>query len=229
MIFNKISESDLNTSWSITNNELLKNMKQEDKDNYITLYNAYRSLLTEYLINKLELKKYDDKLYKSDFKFSIVNENYMDVYQYFSSKELKYFYIRNNLFINKLSQKDIDFLTAKVKSNDLVLNNETTKFIEETFSNVIFEDIKGTNKVFMTLYGPDSSKFLAPNNAVILGLRYNIFDTNGLNDNEWKDLYFKQLEFLNSLIKEMKNNFINILNIPINIIQYDDYSILRRK
>ena len=93
MIFNNFSINDLK--------RISPNYSAIDfeKDDYIKLYNLYRSLLTEYIIDTLELKKYDEKILKSNLNFKQTNKEEMDSYQYFSSEELKYLYIRNNILL----------------------------------------------------------------------------------------------------------------------------------
>ena len=57
-------------------------------------YLMYRKLFTQYIIEKLNLKKYDDEIAESKLNFIEVKEKQMDIYQYFSKDKLKYFYKR---------------------------------------------------------------------------------------------------------------------------------------
>ena len=94
-----------------------KDMAQFDFSQDINqeVYLLYRKLFTEYIIEKTELKKYDEEIKNSNLNFIPVEEEKMDIYQYFSCDILKYFYIRNNLYLEKLDKKDINFLEKKFK------------------------------------------------------------------------------------------------------------------
>lgn len=225
MNFKKLSESDLHTLWGHID---IEGMEQEKKSEYIEMYNTYRALFTEYIIDKLNLKSYDKKITESNLRFSQVNDESMDVYQYFSNNELNYFYIRNNIYLNKLSEDENSYLREKIKKQDIQLNKETVEFIEETYEKIIYEGNSEEHKGFLTLYGPNSRTYMAPNDAVIIGVRYNEYDLQELSDKEWSDLNMKQMEFLYPFIKNMKEEIKENLKNSISIIQYNDFSIIRR-
>ena len=227
MNFNKVTENDINTLWRNKDRKIIINMETDQKAQYMSLYNVYRLLFTDYIINKLNIKNYDKKIEESKLNFTAVSEENMDIYQYYSKDELKYFYLRNNIYINSLSDEEKEFLNKKVNDNNIKLDDETTKFIEDTFVKAIYEGEKEENKVYSTLYGPDSKNYMAPNNALVIGMRYNEFDSNGLNDEEWKDLYIKKSRFLNNFIKEMENDINNNFGTKVCIIKYNDYSIIQ--
>ena len=227
MKFKELSVNELNTAWSNTNLEELKSIKQEEKEEYIELYNVYRNLFSEYIINKLKLKEFDKKIEESNLQFSVIDEENMDIYQYFTSSELKYFYIRNNIYINRLSEKEKAFLKDIIKKDDIQLNERTTKFIEDTYKSAIYEGISDKEKRFTTFYGPDSGTYMAPNDSIIIGFRYNEFDLHGLNDEGWKNLYLEQLGFSNKVIKEMEALKTN-MEMEYNIISYNNFSIIKR-
>ena len=153
----------------------------------------------------------------------------MDIYQYFSSDILKYFYIRNNIYIEKLNKKEIDFLEKKIQSKNYELDDETMQIIESSYRRVIFEDVLKNGELCKTLYGPNSSNFFADNNAIIIGVRYDEFAENKLNDDEWDELHQQQVEFLESLITRMNKNLNSNSAVPIEILEYSEFSIIPRK
>ena len=71
----------------------------KEKKLFINMYFIYRKLFTEYMIELLDLKKYDDEIKASIYKFLPISKDNADFYQAFSDKFLNYIYIRNNIFI----------------------------------------------------------------------------------------------------------------------------------
>lgn len=55
----------------------------------------------------LELDVYDKSIDDSGYKFKPVDPLMMDYYQYMSAMNLKYLYLRNNLYIEKLSKEQV--------------------------------------------------------------------------------------------------------------------------
>lgn len=192
---------------------------------YIDLYNIYRFFMTKYIIEKLKLKEYDKKIKNNKSNFLPIEEDKMDVYQFFSCDELEYIYIRNNVYIERLSNKEINLLKDKLKNNDYSIDDSIEELIEKTYQKVIFEDIMKNGKKYQIMYGPDSSRFFARNDSLVLGIRYDEFAIINLTDEEWKIQNKKQREFLRNIINEMTKEFENKLNIPIKIIKYNDYSV----
>ena len=206
----------------LNNNE--RNGMQIDSE-YMNIYFLYRKLFTQYIIEILNLIKYDKQIVNNKIKFPIVNQKNMDIYQYFSSDILKYFYIRNNIYIKKLNEDEIKFL-KNIKFNDnKVLNSEEKEFIENTYAKVIFEDVLGNGEKCITFFGPNSRNFWAKNNSLVIGIRYDEFTDNGLSDDEWDILHEKQIEFLNKLIDKMIVEYNKKLKIPVSIIRYNEFSV----
>lgn len=229
MKFNRLYEEDLKTIYPNCTNISLDNMPENQKKKYLLLYNMYRKLFTVYIMQKLKLKNYDKKIEKSELGFTANKKQDMDIYQYFSSDILKYFYIRNNIYIEKLNKKEIDFLEKKIQSKNYELDDETMQIIESSYRRVIFEDVLKNGELCKTLYGPNSSNFFADNNAIIIGVRYDEFAENKLNDDEWDELHQQQVEFLESLITRMNKNLNSNSAVPIEILEYSEFSIIPRK
>ena len=224
MIFNNFSINDLK--------RISPNYSAIDfeKDDYIKLYNLYRSLLTEYIIDTLELKKYDEKILKSNLNFKQTNKEEMDSYQYFSSEELKYLYIRNNIYIEKLDENEMSFLKNVLNSNLYSLNEETKKFIVNTYEKVISECRENDGKESFTFYGPNTTRFMASNKSLIIGMRYDEFAEDGLNDDEWYDRHVSQiLDYLPQIFFEIESNSEEKISMPLRVLRYNEYSIIKRK
>lgn len=227
MRFRNLNEENLKTIYPNTGIKL-QELVQEEKKEYIEQYNIYRSLFVEFIIEKLDLKNYDEELEKSELRYLSSNIENMDLYQYFSSDELKFFYIRNNMYIEKLTEEEKNWLNERIKNNNYELDDEAKEFIENTYEKVIFEDVLKNGSKCITLYGPDSSSYLAKNDAIVIGINYDEFNLQGLADSEWSELYFNQQSNLYSMIKQMTSKMEEKINKQVAILKYNIFSIKRR-
>ena len=92
----------------ITKEELLsldKNtLNMEITSDYLQEYSLYIYLLLQYLLKTTDIKKYDDLLANDKHNFIPLKQEEMDIYQKLCSSIFKYFYIRNNIYIERLSE-----------------------------------------------------------------------------------------------------------------------------
>ena len=58
---------------------------------------------------------------------------------------------------------------------------------------------------------------------IVIGFRYDEFNTHGLKDEEWKDLYEKQNLFFLEIFNKLKQEINNIV-----IFKYNDFSVVPR-
>lgn len=228
MRINNLSEEDLKTLYSNRSKYILKEKDSKAKKEYISLYNLYRKLFTEYIVQKLELNKYDKELEESILKFYTTPKEDMDVYQYFSSEELKYFYIRNNIYIERLTDENIKFLRDKIEKKNYDLDDETKELIENTYKKVIYEGNIEDGKKYITLYGPNNRNYLAPSDSIVIGFRYDEFFEDRLEDAIWRIRHLKQVEYLDKIFSDMNNNFGNIFEEEVKIFRYSQFSVIKR-
>lgn len=93
----------------------------------------------------------------------------------------------------------------------------------------LFEDVIRNGKTCQTFYGSDSDSFLARNEAIVIGMRYDEFYENGLSDSEWDKLHDKQLLYLYSFLNKMNVQLANNSDTPISVLKYNEFSIRARK
>ena len=209
----------------LTKEQLKKNIRMNNNITNLELYNLYRKLLTEYIIKKLSLQEYDEKFSNSELNFIPITEKEMDAYQYFSSNILKYFYIRNDIYINKLEKEELEMLQDRVNNGNDELDEKAIEMIMHTYKKVITKDkLKKGEKMSIVFYGPKSNKFMAKEGNIVLGFRYNEYFNKNLTDEEYKKLYIKQQEFLYSIIDEIYKGLEK--EDEVTIIKYDEFSII---
>ncbi len=215
----KISFDDLNTTFP-------KNNSFINDEEFLNLYSLCTDLIMKYLIKKLDLEKYDNYFSKSELNYKKVNENQMDVYQYLSSSNLKYFYLRNNLHLDRLSKEEIDFFRQKLDNQNEECDIFCEKIIESVISKLLSER-EGDST--LTNFGPETSKFYAPMNSLIIGFRYDEFNSDGMTDEEWDINHEKQIQDRFHQIIMLENEIENYKIMPISIIEYDMFSVKQRK
>lgn len=207
----------------------IEKLSEEDKKQYMDLYNLYRELFTEYIIGKLGLGEFDKEIANSGYNFKPVDEENMDIYQYFSSEKLKYFFIRNNIYLEKLTKEEAEFFRKRLREGNRNLDTEAEKMVERTYRKVILEDVLQNGEKCRVLFGPDSSSFLSDNSKIVIGFRYDEFYNKGIDDDVWFDRFMRQTEFINSIVSKMKESFEQSLPNETSILLYDDVSIMERE
>lgn len=225
MNFKLLAEKEIQSRFPKSNKVYYEGLSKEEKEVYNKQYNKYRRIFTKYIIEELNLKKYDDEINNSELNFNPISDIDMDIYQYFSSEFLKFFYLRNNIYIEKLTNEEKSFLEGIGNIKNKELDEQTREFIKQTYKKVIFEDIKGDKKNYFTFYGPNSKNYMASNDSLIIGIRYDEFNLCGLDDKKWDEFHLKQIDFLSELFYRFVIENKNKLDVPIIILQYNRFSI----
>ena len=206
----------------------INKLPDTEVQNYLNLSTLYRLLLNEY-IKQLGLENYENTIKNSELKFIPINASKQDFYQYYNNSNLAYYYIRNNIYINRLNEKEKEYLQKKLNSHDYSLNNQDINFISQTLCKVIKEVHDNTSEPFDVNFGPLSTNFFAPNNALVIGFRYDMFNDNGMDEDTFVDNYEKKREFCLSLNEQLEIEIQNRLQIPVKVIEYDENSIKKNQ
>ena len=199
------------TRFPNNNDTFFENLSDIDKNLYLERVSKYYFLFLNYIIEKLNLKQFDQSLFNSDNHFIPINEENMDLYQFISSEKLKYIYIRNNIYVERLSDEELQ----KLDSLEYNETNQVNEFIDSTYPRVISE--YDNNQKAIINFGPDSSQFYVPDSNIIIGLRIN-------QDNisyEEKNKQNFELDFVKDYYSVL---FDKTLPNGVSIIQYDEYS-----
>lgn len=213
----EINKSLLETKIPYDNKEYFDSMSPESQESYLKLYSLYNNLLIQYLIKKYNLNLYDEMIQNSKRNFKKVDTNDMDIYQYTSSKYLNYLYIRNNIYIEKLSKEELLYLSNTKEILDY--NNE--QFIEKTYKKIILENE-------YTMYGPDNPKYFKKPNTLVIGLRCKSIDLNNDSDDEL-DNFLSQQQYLKLFIPELSRQ-LNDRNLDsIEVIEYNNSSVVKKQ
>lgn len=217
-----INENNLNTRLPNRDGDYFNSLSLSEKEDYITIYKTCTKLLIEYLRNKCNIDEYEEIML--DNKIKPIDESEMDIYQYLSSSELKYLYIRNNLNIGLLDNNDKELLLSLNKES--ISNEKNMIFLENIYDKLINNQI---NDESHTILGPNSSNFIVPVNTLVLGFRYDEYNKrSNQTDEEWSQEREK-IEGSNELLfYYMKKTCESIIHKPIEIIKYDEFSINKK-
>ena len=209
------------------NQDYFNNLSNLQKTNYLIVLSTYYYWLNNYVNELIGLKEYDDYLRLSESNFRKVPDNDMDFYQRMSQTLLSYIYVRNNVYIEKLSSQDILFIANKIKNNDLQYTDEVERFIESTYQKVILEP--GVDKNINTNFGPLSEKFLVKNGSLIIGVRYDdLYKEDIKSEDIWKIEYKQREEEIGFMI-DLLNARISNLGLLAKTIKYDDFSVKKKE
>ena len=212
-----------NTKVPYMNKKYFESLDNTNQENYLRLYEIYSNLLIQYFIKYYNLKEFDDVLLKDKRNFEKVSTNDMDIYQYLSSEYLNYIYLRNNIYIERLSDEELIYL-SKIK--DYSLNKENEEFIRNTYLRVIVES---NDKNAVTMFGPDNLKFIKRSTSVVFGIRYNRFNLKDRSkEQEWLKQDDERERFISMLISIAKMQFKKI-NPNTSIIRYNEFCIEKIK
>ena len=191
----QINKEIFSTKLPYMNKEYFENLDNTNQENYLRLYEVYNNLLIQYLIKYYNLKEFDDVLLKDKRNFEKVSTNDMDIYQYLSSEYLNYIYLRNNIYIERLSNEELIYLS---KITDHSLNKENEEFIRNTYLKVITES---NDKNATTMFGPDNLKFIKRSTSVVFGIRYNRFNLKDRSkEQEWLKQDDEREKFISMLL-----------------------------
>ena len=208
--FCHLSEEDLrhtcpnSSPWSI---DVLLRFGNKGDLLFIDAYNIYRSWASEYLMQLLFIREYDAEMACSGLGFETIAKSKMDMYQYFTSDELQFLFIGNNVYVENLSAEEWDFIARRSAEGTIeVYDAEIEAFVEQTFEKVLGEGGHSMDEGlrYMVQFGPGSSYF-APSDAIVLGMRYNKWRKT-VNEDEaaWLTQNDRRREFFSSLQECMK-------------------------
>lgn len=220
-----IERKDLEGRWPNNCDPKVFEMNDEVTSYYTGQYALYEHFLYLYLLKKTSLGKFDEEISRSELGIDMINRNDKDFYQIGSP--LKYIYIRNNIYIERLNELDLKHLENKMLNGDFELDSETESLIERTYKIVTSE--RSENEPPHTVnYGPVAERFFASSDNLIIGIRY---DDEIRNYQDTKE-YERQnniFDFISEVSIKLEDNISKELNRGVRSIVYNDTSVIKRQ
>ncbi len=195
-------------------------IKGEELDyHYLYMQAIYRLNLDAYLLETLDIKALNEKLKNSDLGFVCRKPENRNLYERESMMELEFIYLRNNLYIEYLSEDQLKLLENQLKAGKTEVTDEIKKMVKETYREVI--------RVRNPANWEDQSSFLypeakgrkpkIPNRALVLGVSNAMeYDASGnlLPENHMKE----KCEYLEKVKAEKEKEYSEILGTQVYIL-----------
>lgn len=195
---------------------LAKSTDNSLSDEYILLQKQYKKIFCQYLMENLDIAKYDKELADNALKFIPKPEKKQKIEQKFSSVGLKYIYLRNVIYIEKLTIEDLDLLRKSINSSEKDIFDKLNEMVKRTYLDVIA--INKEEKNLKIIYDNDTVNKV-PNNAIVFKIStYPEYNSAGEyvddNNEKAKNKYIKDLK------ERMEKEFNGKLgNTPIFVIE----------
>lgn len=189
-------------------------------DLYKKIENIYKYLFEYFLLSKIDLGKYNNKIKNSNLYFGVPHPNSEQLLSNLNEYlNLEYIYILNNFYIEKIDINDINvlkqYIDKKIEINEHLLN-----IIKNTYKEVIknnYRNGKYTNLKYKVFYGYVHPKNAVDNDALVLKIFYSR-NTIKLEDEEFINNIKNKREFLEKLSNEIIDEVKNKLEINCNIL-----------
>lgn len=189
-----------------------------DYSKYYKLVDIYKYLLEYYLNSKIDFAKYEE-LIKNSGLYIGINDKYKSINKYLN---LDYIFLINNLFVEKLSNEDIELLLSQFSPDSI--DEKLINVVEKTYKDVIYDNfIKGEyqNIICKVCYGEMVPINFVDNNSLVFRIYYgkNLINVDG---DEFIKLHEKQLAFFKDLISNIKKDIYEKLNVNCDILLRKD-------
>lgn len=165
-----------------------------------------------YFRDKLNLKKYEDILRKGGiipYQKEKVNERISPYFSFLNTGNTNSFSKDEKKKFDELFSNDLD---------TLLNNGEVINFIEQTYKKYYFSDIKSKYTFFI----PGNYEFLAPSDAITLGINYQQFENSEEYDEE---KMFEKEGIIVDVINEIQEKISEETNIKVAVLKYSELAI----
>lgn len=224
-----ITVEEFKTKVPFSNSEYFDGLDKERQESYVTLYSAYSSLLTDYFIKNFKLDEYDEALLDSPYSFPKLKEEDMDIYQYLAADKLSFVYLRNNLYIERLSDDEQKYLIEKAQGDEISFDDVADEFIKNTFKKVMLEN-GGEEDNVNVFYGPDNGNFMYPDNAIIVGIRYDdYYQLPGESQEDWLEKNNNRLQDVETLSTILETRMSKLTGVDCYAVKYNEFSVKKNK
>ena len=176
-------------------------------NNDCSLYNAIQKIylkgLEKYLLDKVDLKKYDNMLENSECEILSLPDEKKSYYQQISTLNFKYIFIRNNMYVEKLSSEVLNFFIDKINKNDFSIDNQVEDIIEHTYKQVISKNfingkyIENATILYDAEFG-NSENYSAKCDDLVLVIQIADRDTN-MTRKEYIQYLRKRIDIINKV------------------------------
>ena len=170
----------------------------------------YKEQFEKYLLSKVNLVEYDNSITNSNLDFGLCN-NYKLPSNLDEFLNLKYIYILNKFYIEKLSKEEL---------NILVNGNEQDKeqLINNTYKKILLYGDDPNKKVKINYNNTDIYEDYSNNDELVIGIFYGSNNNKYNTEEDYLDNYNKKKEFMKELSQRLKEEIKLKLDLNTNVI-----------
>lgn len=175
------------------------------EERYLRIQAAYLAAFNYYLNKVVSIEQYQDDIDNSNYNFLPLVDS---VYSKIGSFGRNNINLRNNVFIERLSQKELDTISSLInEENQLSLTSELISIVEQTWRDVIFVRLESNDdSVYEINYDMDGiNTIVAYNDALTFEISYGIEydDFGNIPDDSYKK---NKYDFINSVKDRMESD-----------------------
>lgn len=164
---------------------------------YAVVQNMYKAILFPQLVSQLGLAEYDAQM--AQHGIPALPETSMSFAQYAQrciGVQLSYLYIRNNVYVERLSQEQIDSFLSHSNDPDFVSDQGLRQIVTDTYPRVI--RLLDTDEQVKTAF--DTTGRFYDNDAIVINLAFGSTDDEINSEGRFNQLHTDRLAFVRDTI-----------------------------
>ena len=234
-IFIAMKEVDLDKAYQFG----LSDDKKNINDEYLEMQNAYRTVLFDYLNSQIDFTDFDKEISNLEVSkyFRLLQkplkevDNCEDYFSTLSHLKSNYLYLRNHIFVERLSKDDFQIL-KDIKNGKVLKHQEQEEFVKRTFLQVLsyYKDIKNPKAVVQYRQYSGAIKSNIEQSAILFSIEYrepsDYSDIAYFSDDE-SEKRQKELLKYDELVLKYENEFTEKLGVQVRI-ENSLYSSIRK-
>ena len=141
-------------------------------DQYLCLQAVYRANLDAYLMERLDIRALDEELKSSGLGFVSHKPGDQNLYEAESAMGLEFIYLRNNLYIEYLSEDQLSLLKCCLETGKSPVTDGIKDMVKATYQEIIRVRDPGDWKSGSSFLYPEAQgrKPAIPSHALVLGI-----------------------------------------------------------
>lgn len=189
-------------------------IKENDYQKYLIIQSLYKKAFDNYLKEIMAID-IDKKLLESNLDYGKIKQDKKHNFHKFSYLGSDYLFVRNFLYIERLTKNEIKKFEEKIYNGDYEVDDEIKNIVKSTFEDVIKVKTENNEKV-KVFYDYIVPTFAFDNDALVLYLNYGTNNVQ-LSGNEFIHNKVKKEIYLDELMEKIKKECLKKLNCSVEI------------
>ena len=187
------------------------------EEKYLLLQACYRAAFNCFLNERVSIDRYQERLDSHEYVFPKCKHTAYAAFAAFGRNNI---FLRNTLFVERLTEKEIHRFLDAVRDDSLVITDDLLSIVEETWKSVIFVKLDESydDTPYEIVYDEFGvNKMMAYNDALVLEIAYDPeYDSEGEFVNRENEP--KKYEFILSLAEQMESEISESLGCHVAVI-----------